>query len=73
VLALRFGATLFGVLAGIACYIGLDQLTAIGMVPAFIVGLVFALLTRTAAAALAQDWLLRSARRAADNRSREPR
>ena len=62
-LALRLGATVFGVLAGVACYLVLDEFTPIGLVPAFIIGLVFALLTRTAAASLARDWLLRSARR----------
>lgn len=62
----RLGATLFGVLAGVACYIALDQFTAIGTMPAFVIGLVFALLTRTAAASLARDWLIRSASRASD-------
>ena len=66
-LTLRLGATLFGVLGGVACYIVLDQFTAIGMVPAFVLGLVFALLTRTAAASLARDWLLRSAHRASES------
>lgn len=66
--ALRLGATTFGVLAGVACYIVLDQFTAIGMIPAFALGLVFALLTRTAAASLARDWLVRTASRAADER-----
>jgi hypothetical protein len=64
-LALRLGATVFGVLAGVACYLALNEFTPIGMVPAFIIGLVFALLTRTAAASLARDWLVRSASRAA--------
>jgi fatty acid desaturase len=64
-LALRLGATVFGVLAGVACYLGLNEFTPIGMVPAVVIGLVFALLTRTAAASLARDWLVRSAERAA--------
>ncbi len=63
-LALRLGATVFGVLAGVACYLGLNEFTPIGMVPAVINGLVFALLTRTAAASLARDWQLHSASRA---------
>ena len=71
-LALRLGATVFGVLAGVACYLALDQFTPIGLVPAFIIGLVFALLTRTAAAALARDWLVRSASRAGDGRRNLP-
>ena len=71
-LALRLGATVFGVLAGIACYLALDELTTIGLVPAFVIGLIFALLTRTAAASLARDWLLRSARRANDERQNSP-
>jgi hypothetical protein len=62
--ALRLGATTFAMLAGVVCYIALDQFTAIGMIPAFVIGLVFALLTRTAAASLARDWLMRSANRA---------
>ncbi|HET8907330.1 MAG TPA: hypothetical protein VFN11_10230 [Ktedonobacterales bacterium] len=62
--ALRLGATTFAMLAGVACYIALDQFTPIGMIPAFVIGLVFALLTRTAAASLARDWLMRSANRA---------
>ena len=66
-LALRLGATLFGVLAGVACYIALDQFTSIGMGSAFIIGLIFALLTRAAAASLAHDWLIRAARRSADH------
>lgn len=64
-LALRLGATVFGVLAGVACYLALDEFTTIGLVPAFVIGLIFALLTRTAAASLARDWLVRSASRAA--------
>jgi hypothetical protein len=67
-LALRLGATMFGVLAGIACYILLDQFTAIGMIPAFVLGLIFALLTRVAAASLARDWLTRAASRSANER-----
>lgn len=63
-MALRLGATTFAMLAGVACYIALDQFTPIGMIPAFVIGLVFALLTRTAAASLARDWLMRSANRA---------
>ncbi len=61
-IAIRLGATVFGVLAGVVCYLALDQFTAIGLVPAFVIGLVFALLTRTASASLARDWLLRNAR-----------
>ena len=64
--ALRLGATTFGVLAGVACYVVLDQFTTIGLVPAFVLGLFFALLTRTATASLARDWLMRAASRAAD-------
>ena len=71
-LALRLGATVFGVLAGVACYLALNEFTPIGMVPAVVIGLVFALLTRTAAASLARDWLLRSARRANDERRDSP-
>ena len=71
-LALRLGATVFGVLAGIACYLALEEFTPIGMVPAFIIGLVFALLTRVAAASLARDWLLHSARRARQERQESP-
>jgi uncharacterized paraquat-inducible protein A len=62
--ALRLGATTFAMLAGVACYIALDQFTSIGMGSAFVLGLIFALLTRTAAASLARDWLMRSATRA---------
>lgn len=72
-LALRLGATVFGVLAGVACYLGLNEFTPIGMVPAVIIGLVFALLTRTAAASLARDWLVRSASRAATRQDAPPR
>ena len=72
-LALRLGATVFGVLAGIACYLALDELTTIGLVPAFVIGLIFALLTRTAAASLARDWLVRSASRAATRQDAPPR
>ncbi len=61
-LAIRLGATVFGVLAGLVCYVALDQFTAIGLVPAFVIGLIFALLTRTASASLARDWLVRNAR-----------
>lgn len=71
-LALRLGATVFGVLAGVACYLALDEFTTIGLVPAFVIGLIFALLTRTAAASLARDWLLRSARRASEDRQQSP-
>lgn len=71
-LALRLGATVFGVLAGVACYLALDQFTSIGLVPAFIIGLVFALLTRSAAASLARDWLMRSASRANEGRRGSP-
>ena len=71
-LALRLGATVFGVLAGVACYLALDQFTPIGLVPAFIIGLVFALLTRTAAASLARDWLVRTASRTSDGRRNSP-
>src|SRR5690348_17760679 len=67
-LAIRLGATVFGVLAGVVCYIALDQFTAIGLVPAFIFGLIFALLTRTASASLARDWLVRNASRANNGR-----
>jgi hypothetical protein len=67
-IAIRLGATAFGVLAGVVCYVGLDQFTTIGIVPSFVIGLVFALLTRTAAASLARDWLVRNASRAADER-----
>ncbi|HEU5349603.1 MAG TPA: hypothetical protein VFU63_13410 [Ktedonobacterales bacterium] len=67
-LALRLGASTFAVLVGVACYVLLDEFTMIGTVPAFVVGLVFALLTRTAAASLARDWLVRSAQRAANER-----
>lgn len=70
-IALRLGATTFGVLAGVVCYVALDQFTAIGIIPSFVIGLVFALMTRTAAAALARDWLLRNASRAADERREE--
>jgi hypothetical protein len=70
-MALRLGATAFGVLTGVACYVILDQFTAIGMVPAFVAGLVFALLTRTAAASLAHDWLVRSASRASEGRQEQ--
>ena len=72
-LALRLGATVFGVMAGVACYLGLNEFTPIGMVPAVIIGLVFALLTRTAAASLARDWLVRSASRAATRQDAPPR
>ena len=71
-LALRLGATVFGVLAGVACYLALDEFTSIGLAPAFIIGLVFALLTRAAAASLAHDWLLRSAHRARQNSTASP-
>ena len=67
-LAIRLGATVFGVLAGVVCYLALDQFTAIGLVPAFVIGLIFALLTRTASASLARDWLVRNASRANDAR-----
>lgn len=67
-IAIRLGATVFGVLAGVVCYLALDQFTAIGLVPAFVIGLVFALLTRTASASLARDWLVRNATRANDSR-----
>lgn len=70
-LAIRLGATIFGVLAGIVCYLALDQFTAIGLVPAFVIGLIFALLTRTASASLARDWLVRNASRANGGR-RDP-
>jgi hypothetical protein len=62
-LTIRLLATLFGVLAGVACFILLDQFTAIGTTLAFVLGLVFALLTRVAAASLARDWLVRAASR----------
>ena len=68
-IAIRLGATVFGVLAGIVCYLALDQFTAIGLVPAFVIGLVFALLTRTASASLARDWLVRNASRANNRRT----
>jgi hypothetical protein len=68
IIAIRVGATAFGVMAGVVCYIALDQFTSIGLVPAFVIGLVFALLTRTAAASLARDWLVRSATRVYDER-----
>lgn len=71
-LALRLGATVFGVLAGVACYLALDEFTTIGLVPAFVIGLIFALLTRTAAASLARDWLLHNARRAHDDQQESP-
>ena len=71
-LAIRLGATVFGVLAGIVCYVALDQFTAIGLVPAFVIGLIFALLTRTASASLARDWLVRNASRANDGRRDPP-
>lgn len=71
-LAIRLGATVFGVLAGVVCYLALDQFTAIGLVPAFVIGLVFALLTRTASASLARDWLVRTASRANDGRRDPP-
>jgi hypothetical protein len=71
-MALRLGATAFGVLTGVACYVILDQFTAIGMIPAFVVGLAFALLTRTAAASLARDWLVQSARRTSEGRQDSP-
>ncbi|HEY1387654.1 MAG TPA: hypothetical protein VGF38_03840 [Ktedonobacterales bacterium] len=71
-LAIRLGATVFGVLAGVVCYIALDQFTAIGLVPAFIIGLIFALLTRTASASLARDWLVRTASRANNGRRNPP-
>ncbi|HEU4785332.1 MAG TPA: hypothetical protein VFS83_18480 [Ktedonobacterales bacterium] len=71
-LAIRLGATVFGVLAGVICYLALDQFTAIGLVPAFVIGLVFALLTRTASASLARDWLVRNASRANDGRRDPP-
>lgn len=70
-LAIRLGATIFGVLAGVVCYLALDQFTAIGLVPAFVIGLIFALLTRTASASLARDWLVRNASRA-NNGRRDP-
>ncbi|MGE5335072.1 MAG: hypothetical protein ACM3N4_10265 [Nitrososphaerota archaeon] len=68
-MAVRLGATVFAALVGVACYVLLDQFTMIGMIPAFVAGLVFALLTRTAAASLARDWLVRSASRARHNSS----
>jgi Na+/glutamate symporter len=71
-LALRLGATVFGVLAGVACYLALEEFTTIGLVPAFVIGLIFALLTRTAAASLARDWLLHNARRARDDHQESP-
>jgi hypothetical protein len=71
-LAIRLGATVFGVLAGVVCYLALDQFTAIGLVPAFVIGLIFALLTRTASASLARDWLVRNASRANNGRSDPP-
>jgi hypothetical protein len=71
-LAIRLGATVFGVLAGVVCYLALDQFTAIGLVPAFVIGLIFALLTRTASASLARDWLVRNASRASDGRRDPP-
>lgn len=67
-MAVRLGATVFAALVGVACYVLLDQFTVIGMGPAFVAGLVFALLTRTAAASLARDWLVRSASRTASER-----
>ncbi|HKT38039.1 MAG TPA: hypothetical protein VJR48_06670 [Ktedonobacterales bacterium] len=70
-IAIRLGATIFGVLAGVVCYVALDQFTAIGLLPAFVIGLVFALLTRTASASLARDWLVRNATRA-NNRRNDP-
>jgi hypothetical protein len=71
-LAIRLGATVFGVLAGVVCYLALGQFTAIGLVPAFVIGLIFALLTRTASASLARDWLVRNASRAGDGRRDPP-
>ncbi len=71
-LAIRLGATVFGVLAGVVCYLALDQFTAIGLVPAFVIGLIFALLTRTASASLARDWLVRNASRANERRGDSP-
>jgi hypothetical protein len=70
-IAIRLGATVFGVLAGVVCYVALDQFTAIGLLPAFVIGLIFALLTRTASASLARDWLVRNATRA-NNRRNDP-
>lgn len=64
--ALRVGTTTFGVLAGVACYLALDQFTAIGIIPSFLAGLGFALLTRTSALALGRDWLVNTAHRAAE-------
>ncbi len=72
-IAIRIGATVFGVLAGVVCYVGLDQFTSIGIVPSFVIGLIFALLTRTAAASLARDWLVRNASRANSGRIDRPR
>lgn len=65
--ALRLGATTFGVLVGVATYVLLDQFTAIGIIPSFVVGLCFALTTRTAAASLAREWLLSVSNRASGN------
>jgi hypothetical protein len=41
-------------------------------VPAFVIGLIFALLTRTASASLARDLLVRNASRASDGRRDPP-
>jgi len=71
-IAIRLGATIFGVLAGVVCYVALDQFTAIGLLPAFVIGLVFALLTRTASASLARDWWVRTASRTHDGRGDPP-
>lgn len=73
-IAVRLGATAFGVLAGVACYVVLDQFTAIGMIPAFVLGLGFALLARIATASLARDWLIHAAerQRAAPTQKRTP-
>lgn len=58
---LRTGVTVFAMLAGLACYALLSQLTG-NEVLAVVVGLVFAVLVRISAGSLLRDALLRTVR-----------
>lgn len=70
---MRLGVTSFSVLAGIACYAVLAEVFRLNAVVAVLLGLVFALLTRVAAAALARDWLARAASETRDTASHRRR
>ncbi len=65
--AIYTGLTSFAVLAGLACYFLLMQLGAPGVLAA-ILGLVFAFMTRIAAASLVREWLMRAAARERERR-----